>query len=201
MRARVSQHTYRSTCSRARISEHAYHGTHVTARVSERAYHGTHTTARPSQHTHRGTRITARISLHACPRTISRHYTTARCRGTISGHGVATRYHSTMSQRDVRARHHSTIPRLFEAQVAMPSLLDTVGAFLSDSFEQCPRATGLCGVCARKPAFLSTPQSPRSSCRTGVLRCQELRLVPLAGTITSFVRSRVQLSLPLLRLS
>ena len=76
-----------------------------------------------------------------------------------------------------------------------------VGAFLSDSFEQCPRATGLCGVCAEKPAFLSTPQSSRSSCRVGVVRCQGLRLVFLAGTITPFVRSRVQMSLPQLRLS
>ena len=75
------------------------------------------------------------------------------------------------------------------------------GAFSVDAIEQCRPATGLCGVCARKPAFLSTPQSSRSSCHVGVVRCQGVRLLFLAGTITSFVRSRIQRSLPLLRLS
>ena len=130
------EHAYHSTHTRARVAEHACRGTHVTARISQYAYQSTRITARVSQHAYQRalsqhayqrTRITARVSQHAHPRTISQHDIRARCRSTISEHGVTARYHIMMSQHDVRARHHSTIPRLFQARVAMPSLLEAVG--------------------------------------------------------------------------
>ena len=81
-----------------------------------------------------------------------------------------------------------------------------VGVFSSQSIGQWRTVPGLCGVRARKTAFLSTAPFSCGSCRVGVLRYRRLRLVMVARArvsiwIECFGRSRERMSWPLSRLS